>query len=623
MSYCLNPACHSPQNPCQTEFCRSCKARLRLPKHYLALKLIGQGGFGRTFLAVDLSKAKSRCLIKQFLPRNQGADYRGQAAALFKQEALRLRELGQHAQIPDFLDYFEYQFGPNQTGASNQYLVQEFIDGQNLAQQLAAEGTFSETAIRQLLNQLLPVLQFVHDRQVIHRDIKPENIIRPSQNCPVVLVDFGAAKLATATALYRTGTLIGSAGFTAPEQLMGKAVFTSDLYSLAVTCIHLLTQVPPFDLFDVNENTWVWRDYLTHPVSQSLGRVLDQLLQSSPKHRYQSAADVLRDLNPKSLRVTARLPVMAAAAPAASSPWQCLHTLTEHSATANSIAIGQDILASGSDDQTIHLWQLHTGKQLRTFSGPTAVRAIAISPDGKLLASGGDHPSVLVWHLDTGELLHTLAGHTGDIRFVTFSPDGTIASSSGDDTLKLWHSQTGECLHTICVRSRGVNSFTRSPCAVSSIAFHPNGQLIASSSDDKTIKLWHLQTHELLNTLVGHTDEVRSIAISPDGNILASGSLDQTIKLWNLSSRALLHTLTGHRRGIQSIAISADGSTLVSGSLDDTVNLWNLQTAKLLHTLTGHVRRVYDVAISADGNTLVSCSGDQTIKIWRKALGPD
>jgi WD40 repeat protein len=644
MSYCLNPACRNPQNPPQARFCQSCKARLLLAKRYLALKPIGQGGFGRTFLAVDQSKAaKSCCLIKQFLPKNQGTDYRGQAVALFRQEALRLKELGQHPQIPDFLDYFEHQSPPNQEGAISQYLVQEFIDGQTFAQKLAEEGTFNEAAIRRSLNQLLPLLQFIHDHQVIHRDIKPENIIspagtlrvgeacpqdlRPSNNCPVVLVDFGAAKLATATALYRTGTLIGTAGFTAPEQLMGKAVFASDLYSLGVTCAHLLTQIPPFDLFDVNENTWVWRDYLTHPVSQSLGHMVDKLLQSNPKHRYQSAADVLQDLNPKPLQVTVRSSVTATVASPAEpdSPWQCLYTLTEHSATANSVAINpqESIFASGSDDQTIHLWHLDTGKRLRTFSGPAAVKSVAISPDGEMLAGGSDHPSILLWSLDTGELLHTLTGHSGDIRSVTFSPDGTLLiSGSGDDTLKLWYPETGECLHTIDVHSKGANSFTRSPCAISSVAFHPHDQLLASSSDDKTIKLWNLHTLKPVNTLIGHTDEVTSIAISPDGTLLASGSLDHTINLWNLNSGELLCTLTGHHRGIHSVAISTDGNTLVSGSLDDTINLWSLKTRELLHTLAEHTRRVYDVAISADGNTLISSSGDRTIKIWRKGVWP-
>lgn len=618
MSYCLNPACCYPQNSDGATFCQSCKVRLLLAERYLALKSIGQGGFGKTFLAIDHSKtAQSCCLIKQFFPKNQG--YREQAAVLFRQEVLRLKELGQHPQIPDFLDYFEYQSAPHGNGNLSQCLVQEFIDGQNLHERLAEEGAFSETAIWQLLTELLPVIQFVHNHGVIHRDIKPENIICPRRG-PVVLVDFGAAKLATTTAS-QAGTLIGSPGFTAPEQLMGKAVFASDLYSLGATCIHLLTQIPTFDLFDVHENAWVWRDFLIHPVTQGLGHLLDRLLQPTTKRRYQSAADVLQDLNPKPLQLTAPSSVTAGVL-SEYPPWLCLHTLTGHSATVNTVALSptERIFASGSDDQSVQLWHLDQGRRLRTFSGLAAVSSVAISPDGQILAAGSSRPSIFLWRLDTGELLHTLLRHSGDVRSVTFSPDGrTLASGSGDDTLRLWQVETGECLHTIDVHSRGTNSFTRSQCAVSSIAFHPHGQLLASSSDDKTIKLWNLQPVELLGTLTGHTDEVTSITISPDGKMLVSGSLDRTVNLWNLSSRDLLYTLSGHRRGIHSVATSSDSDTLVSASLDDTLNLWSLKTRDRLSTLTGHTRRVYAVAVSSDGNTIVSGSGDHTIKIWRRS----
>jgi serine/threonine protein kinase len=290
MSYCLNPVCSSPQNLDEAIVCQ-CGAKVWLNDCYLPLRAIGQGGFGRTFLAVDATKPlKPLCVIKQFFPQALGTDSRDKAAELFRQEALRLKELGSHAQIPNLLEFLEQE--------GQQYLIQEFIDGRNLEQELAEQGRFSAAQIRQLLNDLLPVLQFIHDRQVIHRDIKPANIIRRSADQKLVLVDLGAAKYATGTALAKTGTVIGSAEFTAPEQTRGKAVFASDLYSLGATCIHLLTQLSPFDLFDSSDDRWVWRDYLSHPVSQSLGQILDKMLQSGTKRRYQSAEQVLQDLNP-------------------------------------------------------------------------------------------------------------------------------------------------------------------------------------------------------------------------------------------------------------------------------------------------------------------------------------
>jgi serine/threonine protein kinase len=241
----------------------------------------------------ESQQSQARCVIKQFFPQHQGTNSVQKATELFRQEATRLEVLGKHRQIPELLAYFEQD--------DHQYLVQEFIDGENLAQELAQKGPFKETEIRQLLQSLLPVLQFVHSHRMIHRDIKPENIIRCRRDNRLVLVDFGAAKFATETMLGRTGTVIGSAAYIAPEQVKGKAIFASDLYSLGITCIHLLTQIPPFDLSDTSEDTWVWRHYLRTPVSNELGSILDKMLESATKRRYQSVDEVLKDLNARSL----------------------------------------------------------------------------------------------------------------------------------------------------------------------------------------------------------------------------------------------------------------------------------------------------------------------------------
>ncbi|WP_392481691.1 protein kinase [Nostoc sp. C110] len=290
MSYCLNPHCPKPENPHDVKFCRTCGSKLLLKERYRAIKPIGQGGFGRTFLAVDEDKpSKPRCVIKQFYPQSQGTNTLAKAVELFNQEAVQLDELGKHPQIPELLAYF--------TQEDRQYLVQEFIDGHNLAQELAHRGAFNETQIRQILNDLLSVLQFCHARHVIHRDIKPENIILRSGDRKLVLVDFGAAKSAIGNALNQTGTSIGSPEYVAPEQMRGRAVFASDIYSLGATCINLLTQRSPFDSYDTNNDTWVWQKYLKTPVSNHLSHILNKMLESIPVRRYQTVDEVLKDLN--------------------------------------------------------------------------------------------------------------------------------------------------------------------------------------------------------------------------------------------------------------------------------------------------------------------------------------
>jgi serine/threonine protein kinase len=296
MSYCLNPLCPKPQNTNDGKFCLTCGSKLLLKDRYRGIKPIGQGGFGRTFLAIDEDKpSKPYCVIKQFYPQAQGTSTIQKAVELFNQEAMRLDELGEHPQIPNLLAYF--------TQDDRQYLIQEFIEGQNLAQELGNNGVFNEAQIRQILNELLSILQFCHAKQVIHRDIKPENIIwrrnNFANNNTLVLVDFGASKVATNTALNRTGTSIGSPEYVAPEQIRGKVLFASDIFSLGVTCLHLLTGKSPFDLHDANTDTWIWRQYLQNqnPVSAELEKVLNHMTESIPAKRYQKADEVIRDLN--------------------------------------------------------------------------------------------------------------------------------------------------------------------------------------------------------------------------------------------------------------------------------------------------------------------------------------
>jgi serine/threonine protein kinase len=266
-----------------------------LKDRYHLLHIIGRGGFGMTFLAVDEHlPSKTRCVIKQFCFSEKNGESSQKAVELFRQEAVRLRDL-QHPQIPQLLGYFEQE---NQL-----YLVQELIAGQTLAEELQQQGVFQETQIWELLKDLLPALQFIHVRQVIHRDIKPANIMRRSSvtgtGTDLVLIDFGVAKHITATALLRTGTTVGSPEYMAPEQMRGKALPASDLYSLGVCCIHLLTGISPFDLFDVTSDRWVWHDYLPSKdkVSDRLHAILDKLLQNALSQRYKSAAEALQALN--------------------------------------------------------------------------------------------------------------------------------------------------------------------------------------------------------------------------------------------------------------------------------------------------------------------------------------
>ena len=291
MSYCINPKCEIPQNSSTAKVCLNCGSNLLLRQRYRPIQTLGKGGFGKTFLAVDEDiPSQPRCAVKQFQFYDRDPEIFNKAVELFHQEAVRLDELGNHPQIPNLLACFEQE--------TQIYLVQEFIDGPTLKQELD-EGVYNENQILQLLQDLLPVLQFIHDHRVIHRDIKPENIIRRQSDKKPVLIDFGIAKVLTDTALLRPATLIGSQDYLAPEQMRGKVFPASDLYSLGVTCIRLMTQVPPLDMYDCNTERWWWREFLPKGtiISSELGEILDKLLQNNLNQRYCFAIEVLQDIN--------------------------------------------------------------------------------------------------------------------------------------------------------------------------------------------------------------------------------------------------------------------------------------------------------------------------------------
>ncbi|MEA5556410.1 serine/threonine-protein kinase [Nodularia spumigena] len=287
MSQCLNPDCLY-QNLPKTVFCQRCGSKMVLGDRYRAVRPIGEGGFGRTFQAVDEHRLDTPCVIKQFLPQQSGSGALEKATELFKQEAFRLRDLGKHSQIPDLLAFFQQE--------GRLYLIQEFIEGDNLLDELQQKGKLREPEVKKILTDLLPILQFIHDNKVIHRDIKPENIIRSSQTGVLFIIDFGISKEITSRVITKIGTITGTPGYAPPEQFRGMVYPNSDLYSLAITCIRLLTGYFPqpdgYDaLFDSMRMQWVWKQHIS--ISNELCTVLDKMLQDLPINRFQTATEIL------------------------------------------------------------------------------------------------------------------------------------------------------------------------------------------------------------------------------------------------------------------------------------------------------------------------------------------
>ena len=314
---CTRPHCPRPRNQCldlddsnrltsiEQKYCITCGMPLILGGRYLPERLLGQGGFGAAFLAVDrYSPKKAKCVIKQFQPSgNLSPQALEKAKNLFFQEAHVLEDLGrEHPQIPDLYAFFPLKVKNQLTGEEEQffYLAQEYIDGKNLEEILQQQQKpFQESEVKNILKELLLILKFIHENGSIHRDIKPSNIMR-SQNGRLYLLDFGAVKQATnnPSNTQEKSTTIYSAGFAPPEQQLGNQVSAStDLYALAATCVILLTNRDPDELYDPQKQIWNWQNYAPN-ISADLAQVFNKMLLANPRDRFQSCEEVLTALNP-------------------------------------------------------------------------------------------------------------------------------------------------------------------------------------------------------------------------------------------------------------------------------------------------------------------------------------
>jgi serine/threonine-protein kinase len=267
---------------------------------YEIARILGQGGFGRSYLAIDRQKAREKCVLKEFAPQVAKPQDLQKAKELFEREANVLRKIN-HSQVPSFHESIQAKIGVKDFF----FLVQDYVEGANyyqLFEHRQKQGTsFSEEEVINLLHKIIPVLSYIHSLDIVHRDISPDNLIlRQSDGLPV-LIDFGGVKQLPAyqgfwqTKLVGNGTLLGKKGYAPEEQLLqGKVFKSSDLYSLAVTALVLVTGKEPHLLYDSYNGAWYWGKEIK--VSPKLTAVLKKMLAYKPSDRYQTADQVLKDL---------------------------------------------------------------------------------------------------------------------------------------------------------------------------------------------------------------------------------------------------------------------------------------------------------------------------------------
>jgi WD40 repeat protein/serine/threonine protein kinase/DNA-directed RNA polymerase subunit RPC12/RpoP len=304
-----------------------------------------------------------------------------------------------------------------------------------------------------------------------------------------------------------------------------------------------------------------------------------------------------------------------------------LHTLPGHNGEVTGLAFapdGQHLLSCGTD-HLLRLWDVKTGKEVRSFVGhKTSLCAVAFSPTGEQVVSAGQDGTLRLWDVATAQEIRCLKGHDAAVRCVAFSPDGgLIASGSDDHTVRLWRTATGVERHRL--KGHGNNVY--------GVAFAPDGQRLLTGSADKTARIWKVATGEGQQPqFQGHTSEVNAVAFTPDGQQVLTGSNDQTVCLWDAKTGKEVCRFRGHTHWVYGLAVSADGRHALSSGFDKNVFLWDLkertsgpvrgrEEARQVYCLEAHTARVFHVAIAPDGVHGLSAGGDRVLCLWDLGKG--
>ncbi|MDX2272595.1 MAG: protein kinase [Cyanobacteriota bacterium] len=666
---------------------------------YRLLKFIGGGGMGVVFKALD-TRYEGRPTALKLLHSTLGSESNAHKLLLrrFEQEVWVTARLGEH---PLIVSVFDSGIDQNQP-----YLVMEYYGdppllGSSLADLISREGAFSLERAFPLIKQICAGLHFAHTCElkideklisgVVHRDIKPSNIFVIKDSAlgeTIRLLDFGISKaLSDITITLGTQLLgfIGTARYAAPEQLRGKSLDPrADIYSLGVVIYEMLTGDLPFHPDTDSFPGWYqahnyqqprrFDDLASHHhVPKSAQDIVLACLEKNPLHRPQtmqelslSLEEVLGSMTPLPPSLPLADPALstltavpkperplapppeeptvrtANGQPAEEDYWQILQELADNpwqDSSHTPTLVGQvpEILTADYppviSKTDVVLPPLPAADPLTPSSQPIRQRDPSETEGSQPvtalpfplglprvpLAEAQSTPKKMFWHqqfkslafaasafLDgkASPLIKSFVNHSGWVLAVAFSPDGELlATGSEDATVTLRQMTTGKVVATLTGHAGKVNS----------LAFSPDGRLLATASEDTTIKLWDVTTYKLLHTLSGHQSQVKTLTFSPLQNIylqkdqarrsrylLASSGDDRVVKVWDLSSLEAIFALEGHTSVVNSLSFNSDGLSsllLASGSGDGTIKVWNLITGSLLRTFKDQ-SGVWSVAFS-------------------------
>jgi WD40 repeat protein/predicted Ser/Thr protein kinase len=614
---------------------------------YTVGKVLGQGGFGITYMGADTVLSRP-VAIKELFP--EGCQRNGTTVqptritpsdfASMKQRFLdeaRLLASLNHPGIVKVYDFFE----ENNTA----YMVMEYLRGKSLAKLVEERGgALSEQEAVGYILKVCEALDVVHKSGYLHRDIKPENII-VCDDGRVVLIDFGAARSFMAG---RTGrmTVILTPGFAPLEQYaeQAKRGAYTDIYALGATLYYLLTGEVPVSATDRASGVRLRSVREINPmVSERVEKAVMKAMAMKVDERPQSVGEFVKLLTSPSISASTMSKVSVpstklSAPPVPKMTLKGVATLRGHNYSVFSVAFSPDgrLLASGSQDWTVKVWDVGSWREIATLNHMGWVLSVTFSPDGRFLASGCGDQTARIWLIGNWLIAATLnhvnpvkvaaqmftrmvtginlenPAYMSVVRSLSFSPDGRfLVSGCWDCTVNVWEV---ESWRKIAVLRHGN--------WVNSVTFSPDGRFLASGSGDCTVRVWDVRTWDWKErAILKHGGPIMSVAFSPDGRFLASGMGGGTtgrgeVKIWEVGSWREVTTLRGRSgRDIYSVAFSPDSRFLAAGSADGTVAIWEVGSWKEISTLSGHRSCVFSVSFSPNNKFLALGSMDCTVKI--------
>ena len=573
-----------------------------LPRHklkdrpYVIEKELGQGGFGITYKAEDLSLGIP-VVIKTPNSRLQRESNYKKYVENFEREARRLAKLGlnPHSHIVRVSSFFYEDNLP--------CIVMDFIPGDSLYDLVRTQGKLSEERAIKYIKQIGSALVICHKAGIIHRDAHPGNILIHADSGKAILIDFGiSGNIQTSRNTYS-----GNQAFAPWEQIAywerrNNKTPQIDIYTLGASLYYLVMGEIPTDCCSrkYNNSELIEPKQLNPNLSDAINRAILRGMEVEPQNRPTSMQKWLQLLpsvpdakysERKSIPQTLKMIETSYRSQEASVPRPPKQVKPSHRSEKYRVILLK-VLRILSYTPLAIIFFFVSVAIIHTIVG----REPEKNPDGQI-----EKPENLPSQSEPTSTQYS----THSVIPVAFSPDNQIiASGSLDNKIRL-HNLENKKIATL----RGHSD------KIFSVAFSPNGKILASGGADNTVRLWNVETEQEIATLVGHQERIISVAFSPDGKILASGSADNTVRLWNIETEQEIATLTGHLNIVTSVAFSSDGKILASGSADNTVKLYDVATKQENATFIGHSDGINSIAFSSNGRVLASGSND-TIKLW-------